>query len=662
MLDDKTEIIAHFIGVFELNTEAARLKLQYKEFAERLAENPQLGELFNITINVTSGYGLGGFMPDLKWPLSFVNVPVSNFSVLIPTALGFAPAGVPVLFNEDFFNGFAQPGSVAQQIFTIPLPSSMATVTVQANFMEDMDQITTYEGNAEFIDAAAYNAGVDALAEIGQTLQPLRTPEVATSENAIKQSGLSVSEQINTLSDEGVEPAVEGAEIYVAFDEEISEFTINGESGEELPEIGDVSHRFATEEEEEEAEENTGEAQSASGEILDETSLEEDAHEVLAGNNVLLNEANLVTNWLDAPVISVMGKVVVADAISQVNVFSDVDMINGMAHHSGECGTETYNAAHFEYTSSQPEQEEGEVKEQGEGPQNVVVVTLEGNLINYNYVQQFNFANDGDQLSISFSAHDTMIQTGNNTLVNATSILGLGFHYDLIMVDGDLIDVSYLSQTNVLFDSDMVHYSGEFGGDLTTSDNLLFNWGKINNYGIDKHESMNEAYGKASNAFANGDHDLSSVKGDDAFANTDLLRVLHIKGSILDVQIVDQINVLGDGDQIEFAASTLQSADGANVSITTGQNELMNFGSITDAGIDSTIYTNEGAYTDAFLYQADFVTDEDPLALAASDTLTGEAFLFLADGLLDQEQAEETGMGVEAPAETSVDVMQSVLA
>lgn len=63
MLDDKTDIIAHFIGIFELNTNAARMKAQYHEAIAQLAAQNDLGDLLNITINLTSQYGLGALSP-----------------------------------------------------------------------------------------------------------------------------------------------------------------------------------------------------------------------------------------------------------------------------------------------------------------------------------------------------------------------------------------------------------------------------------------------------------------------------------------------------------------------------------------------------------------------------------------------------------------------
>ena len=57
------------------------------------------------------------------------------------------------------------------------------------------------------------------------------------------------------------------------------------------------------------------------------------------------------------------------------------------------------------------------------------------------------------------------------------------------------------------------------------------------------------------------------------------------------------------------------------------------------------------------------VTINNPLLAADTDLLTGEAFLFLADGLLaPEEEGEDSLIAAAPPAETSVDIMQSVLA
>lgn len=654
MLDDKTEIIAHFIGLFELNSEAARLKIEYQEFLAQLAQNPDLQPLLNVTVNVTSGYGLGDFIPNLSWPLSFVTVPNANFSLVLPFAAGYLPFFGQSFFPADIFNPetWGNPAAYAEPNFVIPPPSSMANITVQANYLEDHDRFGSDE-EIDFVDPTAFDEGLQELVDVANTLQVIRSPNLPQNEDAIVESGIDIVSAINDLQETGVAPGTDGAEVHAAFDGDVVGVTVNGESQEDMPKISDHSHRFA--EKEEETEEDPVQILTEDDEPLD--------HEVTTGENVLLNEASITTNWLDAPIISVMGEAVFAKAISQVNVWNDTDLINGEVFGSNGSSTSTFNAAKFN-SESNPGVTYAEGEDVPDGPKHVAVTTIDGNLINYNHVCQYNFANDNDIASVEFSASDSYIQMGGNTLFNTSSVFGLGFHYDMIIVGGDMFDITYLAQTNIMLDADMVHHQEGFGGALETSNNVLFNWASIYDFGVDATEDMNEDVASASNSVANGGKSIGSgIMGDEVFAGHDVFSVLYITGSWLDVQIVEQINILGDSDQVAFASAAMQSAEGANVSVTTGKNELINVAAVTDAGLDSTIYTAEGAYSDAFLYQADFVSEDDPLMLLDTDPLAGEAVLFLADGMLEPDQgSEDPGIAAPLPTETSIDVMQSVLA
>ncbi|MDC0739497.1 hypothetical protein N6L24_14505 [Cognatishimia sp. SS12] len=654
MLDDRTEIIAHFIGMFELNAEAARMKIQYQEMLARLAQQADLGGLLNVTVNVTSAYGLQDFMAGIKWPLSFVNVPVSNFSILVPGMAGFAPAMLPMFFppayfGDDFFNGVQ---AAAGPVFSIPLPSSMANITVEANYLEDQDKFLNYDAGVEFVAARDFDDALQQLVDTANVLQPLGAPALPQNEEVIAQTGVDLAQDIATLRTDGGLPEVDGATQHVAFGGDVAGKTVNGESVEDIPKLAELRKRFEEKDEEDE----------------DAPLLEDHLanHELSTGQNLLLNEGVVVTNWLDAPMISVMGKAIFAKAISQTNVWNDSDTINGMLHASANSSTQSMNAAAFTAESnphhSQIEKVEGE--EMGDGPNHVVVTRLEGNLINYNHVCQYNFANDSDTVSVKFDADSTFLQMGDNTLYNVFDILGLGFHYDLIVVGGDMIDATFISQTNIMLDSDYLYYQEGFGGTIETSDNFLYNYASISDFGIDMTEEMTEDMAHASQKASEGSNALGDkILGHKAFADSDIMSVLYISGSWLDIQILQQFNILGDADQVALASATVQSAEGADISVLTGGNDLINYAAVHDAGLDSTIYTADGAYSEAFLYQADFVSESDPLMLLDADPLAGEAVLFLADGMLENTYEEDgVTVAVNAPAETTVDVMQSVLA
>lgn len=673
MLDDKSEIIAHFIGIFELNVEAARMKIQYQEAQSWLSPQPDMGPLLNITINVSSPYQLNDFEPDMGWRTALPAPPSIFINPSIPPAPAYAAPQFYDFFPKFFFNPpLANPAYAlgGEPIFFIPLPASMASISVQSNWLQDHDALLNYDAGISFLPAASFDAMLTELALQGHNMHVLTTPDMPENESAIAQSAENLHKTLVDLADSGLPASTLGASTYAAHGPEALNLTVNGESAEELTELSDVSVFFAAEEPQDEEEEPTDGPKQAVGEEIvqdhDGTPILEDddaPHELMTGGNVLLNEARIATDWLDASVISVMGKVSVTQAVSQVNIWNDTDFINGEITQTSNGSTNTFSGFEFEQIANPRFQVEPEDGETLGAPQYVAIAELDGNLINYNYVKQFNFASDNDVVSVRFDAHETYFQTGGNFLANAHSLLGLGFHYDLIVVGGDMIDMKYISQTNVMLDSDMIYHQDGFEGSISTSDNLLFNWAKIREIGSDQTVEMTQNFAEASEAVARGDTDIGDARNDDAFAGTDLLRVLHVKGSILDVQVIEQINVLGDADQIAWASQTAQSETGADISVTSGKNETINLASITDSGIDSTIYTNEGAYTESFLYQADFISEEDPLLAAETSGLTGEAFLFLADGLIGQDDgATDDAITAPLPEESAVDVMQSVLA
>ncbi len=682
MLDDKSEIIAHFIGIFELNLEAARMKIKYQELQAHLHANPDLGPLFNVTINVTSEYGLQDYVPEVSWRIPPALSPNPPFVLTLP------PAPVEVLpVDQGFTLGWYfnpplwSPGAVGggDPIFFVPFPSSVATVTVQNNWLQDYDRLINYDADVAFYAPQSFEAAVQDMAKLAGDLQPLTTPDMPEDETAIVESVTAVLDEIADFTLIG--PSDGPAEIHLAVGEGALSLTVNGADADEMLELQDVSLVFAPPEEVEESEteatgpietpadlpESNGPQEATGEEITSEdppTDEDEGApHDLSTGGNVLLNDSYIASDWLDASVIAVQGYVMDAKVVSQVNVWNDVDMINGIQTASAAGSTESFNAVQFQSLSNPkpltPEQE----AEGGSGPQFVAISKIDGNVINYNYVKQFNFAMDSDVVSVRFDANETMIETGGNTLANGYSFLGLGFHYDLIVVGGNMIDMTFVSQTNVMLDSDYLHHGAGFGGDIESSNNLLFNWASLQDVGVDQNVAMNETFQTAADRVMDGDTDIGSARDDTAFEHSEILRVLHITGDVIDVQVMEQVNVLGDADQVAWASETVQHQDGADVSVTTGENELINMASVVDAGIDSTIYTAEGAYTETFLYQADFISEEDPLLAADTDLLTGEAFLFLADGLLGPEEDGEDSLIAAAPAEeTSVDIMQSVLA
>jgi hypothetical protein len=373
----------------------------------------------------------------------------------------------------------------------------------------------------------------------------------------------------------------------------------------------------------------------------------------------MVNQAVVTTNWLDAPVIAVMGDYVSVSAVGQVNVWNDTDTTNIAADAVISSTTHGLNSSTITTVANA-------VAESGYtgGPETVIVTRIEGNVVNVNYIQQYNFAYDNDVVSVTFSATETYLELSDNTLVNLTDLVELGFQYDLIVIGGDMIDLRVISQTNVMLDTDSIHVEGSFSGNIDGSDNLLWNEALIYQSGVNTVEDMLDSYSNTASMLESGSDNVDDgVLNDEAMDGTQVLRVLYIEGDLLDVQAIEQVNVLGDADQVALASETVQSEDGANIQVITGSNALINVASIIDLGIDSTIYVGGDQYSDAMLYQAGFVSTEDPLVVSDTSGLASEAVLFLADNMIETLQtSNDADMAPVISNEPPVDVMQMVLA
>ncbi|WP_136635326.1 hypothetical protein [Pseudooceanicola onchidii] len=107
-----------------------------------------------------------------------------------------------------------------------------------------------------------------------------------------------------------------------------------------------------------------------------------------------------------------------------------------------------------EDTAAGDEPEEEAVVEYTGYPSNWAVTTIEGDLIQTNWTQQTNFVSDSDTVSFTATGHSFSIGTGENLTLNDFFAWELGFQFDLIIIGGNMIDVTVIKQMNILLDSD----------------------------------------------------------------------------------------------------------------------------------------------------------------------------------------------------------------
>ncbi len=644
-LDDKTEIMAHFIGAFEMTTEATRMRSDYDKFRAEAKKADGPGDLLNVKIQVTSPLANGEYNDKLNVP-EFTKSTASKASTFphsgaVPHGINFQTVPLGTLPNLPLSGLLTPLGGVTGFRMTLEPPASVATINLQQNRLDDSDIFQNIDLGISFNDITIYQDALADLVVTADALQVASIPGFPANEAAISQDAIVL---VKTLADAET-PDIDGATMHMFHGATAYGGIENGVQVETASAYTDAlpAARIKVNE----------------GQEADAADDDEETHDLNTGMNTLINQTSISSFWLDAPVIVVMGDYVSFNAISQVNVYNDFDTTSLATENVFGDTTHAINSAAITAVANA-------VVETGYsgGPAHVLVTRIEGNVINFNHVQQFNFAYDNDVVSVTFTASETYLQLSDNTLINLTSLNELGYQYDLIFIGGNMIDLRAIQQTNVLLDADSFYSQDAYGGTFSGSDNLLWNQASIYQSGFNTLTEMPEHFSQTADTLGNGSDNLSGgVLNDTALDGTEVLRVLYISGDHLDVQLVEQVNVLGDADQIAIASETIQSANGANISVVAGSNALMNFASIDDYGVDSTVYVGGEGYSDAMLYQAEFISTDDPLVVRDTSELASEAVLFLADDMIEgTTHGTETDLAPVISGEPEADVMQSMLA
>jgi len=380
-------------------------------------------------------------------------------------------------------------------------------------------------------------------------------------------------------------------------------------------------------------------------------------HEIVLGNNMLVNEASITAAWITAPVLTAAQGVYSYTIISQVNVWSDLDRIISPdgGRNVDQTPTNALNFASYSVTANPLADRGGD----GDAPQFWLTATLEGSLVSVNWIDQYNFISDDDITSFTLHGDRTLMLIGDNGAVNHVSLATLGSQFDLIIIDGYILNLNAILQTNVMLDNDSI--STGAGGRISSGDNLLVNDATVNQIGRENFAGTNDAYDALMRLASDGRVVLpASILNDPAFAGLDVLRVLHIKGDLISVNMIRQTNVLGDSDQIETYLSDAQL--GGDVRVIAGSNTLVNLAQINEFGVDATIHSGGGYYSDALLHQAELLSDHPSRAIDGPAPLASEAVLFLADGMLTDGDGDRDSGPLHHDGAVPADIMETVLA
>lgn len=627
MLDKITEEIAHFVGFFHISVEDARMREAYREFSYETPNAIIATSPVSLT-SFSSPYEFVGFDPHLKyqsptpghwpahgkpgWPDSVS--PARSDSghavdlIIRPTAQTVPVAASPLTRSTP--SEIAPPGSVANHFNQCIVLSDDDYVSVGGHGLGF--EPAPIDSN-DVIDSALE---VIAHSPLGGLENPGTTGEIIS---VIE----TVIEQLSGASGEG-----DHVQLFMD-DENIDGIYVNGQLADEVPDIGAYHPSGGSE---------VPDVSGSNVQIGDDGAVGVDVSVgIEAGGNTLVNNAVLTSIWTGGTVTAVVGDHVEVNAIIQTNAIWDCDAVAPSAQRWVEdCGNELFNIATFERIEAEDEEAAGS----DQFPSFWSVTEIHGDLMTVNWLEQYTFMSDNDVGIFSASGSSSSIVAGDNLGMNHASAFELGFAYDLIIVGGSVYDGNIINQTNVLFDNDTVGVTDGFQttGEATVSSggNLLWNQASISNFGgSDRFESLPQCYLDAANTFADGEGELSrAVLSDDAFAGLQGVRVLYISGDLLSLNYIRQTNILGDSDQIALAMDAIAPQLGANWSVLTGTNALMNNASIFDLDSLGRTYVGGEQYSQETLYQAEFISHQTEFGPPGQCSLVNEAVLFLDDEML----------------------------
>ncbi len=621
-IDIITQEIWHFIGSFHQITEAARGRASYDAYKAQKAQQSD-GDLTFLNTPFKATYKLGDFQPGVRIdppadqaPAVLIKAPKHTFDL--------EALAVPLPPSQPL-PAIDLPGPIAHQAgsygfsFELPPPASVALIMGQVNVLSDQDIQIQHDFGIKFAAFATFDAPMAGLLQKADDLDQLGTYDHPSDVAAIKMIGLQIAEDITTLAVGDNATLITGTAV--------GGVHVNGAAVDALPVLAD--HLPDVPEPPSLPPGATWEEQ-----VTAEASVDA-AHIAITGGNALVNEVVLTVSWLDAPVMLVQGDALAVSVISQINVLSEhLDASFGTA-----AQTEMINAALQGVTTGAPP----EVPQADAGifPTAWIITTLQADLILCNWMSQQNFVIDHDVLSLTWSGGASFLRLGDNSLINVADLLELGQGYDMIVIGGDMMNVSMIRQMNVLLDADWLATTG---GDVTVTagGNLLWNSAQITGTGQDGLVAMDAYHADLANAVMTGTTGAMPMAANHAaFEGSATLNVLYITGDFLTLNMIDQTNILGDADQVAALATEAITAGGAEVSVISGANALVNLASINTIGIDTDIHVAGEIYSDAVIYQANFIEENavDPYADQGSAALASEAVLFLADGMLCDDDA-----------------------
>jgi hypothetical protein len=656
--DTVTEIIAHFLGYFEIRVEELRLRLDYEEFVRDQALPPQDPHLLNIPVDAIQQFSFLAFDPGVVYypPVWYLRGEAPVHDVHAAPAFWadpWLPWSPRLATHVEGFSGSDMP-----PILIGPQPDSVIAVMSQQITLMDHDIVILgeFEGTIDFQSGsfAALETLTGAAYAIGA---PVTDISVVHAVSDVPLFMAKTVEYIDSLESTG-----STAQMTVVDTDDIAGIYVNGEMAAQAPDILDfLPEQLLAELEGDDA--APGPAVNYAGETIYGSDVPESVA-LEAGANMLVNEAGVLNAGLTSVFLGVLGNFHQLDVIIQTNAYSDVDSLGAGIHNIG-APTSAFNIAEFKQQVM-----DGASQAQAENPDEFPafwqVSVVKGDIIFVEWMQQFTFMSDEDIHVLSATGTTTTVTTGENIGLNGISFENLGQYYDLIIIGGNLYDANIIVQTNVLYDNDTLEVlAGGQGFGASTGGNLLWNQATILNVGANEVTagSVPDHYQQAADRLSDDNYNMpDGFKHDASLEGFGALRVLYVTGDVYDLRYVEQTNVLGDADYVATQESKLLAENKeVTYEVSTGSNALINTATIIDYDtLGDTAHVGGEVYSDAILIQADMVAPDTGDGTGEAALVT-EVVAFLDTDTI-QTVDDDIGHHTVASDGPPADIMQSVLA
>lgn len=633
-IDRINDIIAHFIGMFDHEVDEARMRTRYLEGRTAHDDHrvPQQEEA--ATDDFSSRLALGDFDPGVRYRAPYYDYHYGKQMPFRRNPLDEVEVGiVRYRSNHPDDPDYHGRGHDRPELYIHTGPGSAAVHTIQVNLLLDDDYLNMTDGENTPRDMSFVTQRLGEYAASASAFLPFSGFHSTNDYEALQAMAAKAHTDVTALAEGDGRMPVAGAEVnFVAAGQQIGGVWINGEQVAKAPDIDDLMPERGIAAPEKDPGEQDGPLQEAgpAGNSLI----------VEAGANVVTSVFSLVNTGVISPVTAIMGNYHQIDSITQAWIYSDRDDVDSVFSTKADITpTIASNIATFARTTFDNPADDDAASDGGKPVFPVAwrVSMIEGDVSFVNWVEQYHFVTDNDVMTVTTTGSQASVLTGGNASVNLASFFGLGMQYDLVIVGGNVLDMSMISQLAVLYDNDTIRAVGGAGSGtmVQSGNNLVWNEAQIRNIGAnDRFDVMPGYVQKAIDNINDRNPEMpDGMAADPLYAGKQGLNVLYITGNLYDVNYIKQVSVLGDADHVTQAMSdVVKNNAGATVTIDTGSNAVVNSASILDYdSFGAKTYLAGQLYSDAVLIQGGIIENDTTSPQLMNGRLANEIIAFLDD-------------------------------